>query len=165
MNELEQGNFIQSDKGLTLIEVLVSVTILGIVLLAFLQFFIQANTFTNQNLKKTVGVNVARNALMYIENDSFLEVKNRFIENEENYLFVCSNGYQYDVNPTPPGLCNFIKINNLPYEVSYKAIGDKAVWSKRESSVIPMEVEVRWEINGRAFNTTLEGKVTSEDIR
>ncbi|QPC47064.1 type IV pilus modification PilV family protein [Mangrovibacillus cuniculi] len=162
---MEQGNLLQSDKGLTLIEVLVSVTILAIVLLTFLQYFIQANTFTNQNLKKTVGVNVARNALMYIENDSFLEVKQRFINNEVNYLYICIEGYTYSTVSQPPNQCEHVVINNLPYKVTYKAKGDKEQWSKRESNTIPIEVTVEWEINKREFETTLEGKVTSEDIR
>ena len=67
-----------SENGLTLIEVLISISILGILLIVFMRFFLQAGTFTNLNEKRTVGINVARNALMFMEKQNFLKVKNDF---------------------------------------------------------------------------------------
>lgn len=58
---------LSSSKGLTLIEVLVSLTILSIILLGIMNFFNQAYSYTNSNQKKTAAINVARNALTYMD--------------------------------------------------------------------------------------------------
>lgn len=67
--------FLKNNRGLTLIEVLVSLTILGIVVTSFLSFFNNAYSYTKRNEDKTVGINVARNVLYYIEELDYEEVE------------------------------------------------------------------------------------------
>ena len=51
------------DSGFTLLEVLLSIAILGIILLSFFHFFGQSLTFSNKNEAKLQAVNIARQAM------------------------------------------------------------------------------------------------------
>jgi prepilin-type N-terminal cleavage/methylation domain-containing protein len=172
---MKLSNILRNNQGLTLIEVLVSVTILSTILLVFLNFFFQAGTYTNMNQKKTVAVNVARNALMYMENQSFLETKREFADiNEgkvsppEHYLTlkICEDGYKtFDPGETVPASCENISINETSYTVE---IGSHEVHERDEEDLnyyIPIIAEVRWTTNDKEFSTNVEGTVKSEDIR
>jgi prepilin-type N-terminal cleavage/methylation domain-containing protein len=55
--------FIKNHKGLTLIEVILSITILSIILLSFMSFFTLSSKFSSQNESKLQGVNLARHYL------------------------------------------------------------------------------------------------------
>lgn len=68
------SKFLRTSRGFTLIEVLLSLTILGIVLTSTMSFFSQAYTYTKMNENKTVGINVARNVLYYMEQLEFDKV-------------------------------------------------------------------------------------------
>ncbi|WP_258549633.1 prepilin-type N-terminal cleavage/methylation domain-containing protein [Rossellomorea aquimaris] len=170
---------LKNNRGFTLIELLVSITILGIVLLSFMNFFLQSSTYTNGNQKKTVGVNVARNVLMFMEKQNFLEIRNYFYEvnigskdpTDEFYkLFICGDEYQTFSNfstesemvDSCPDKKN-ININGLEYETE---IYSGEVTNPDELDYyIPITIEVRWNINDREYSTTVDGKVKSEDIR
>lgn len=69
---------LRNRKGLTLIEVLLSITILGIIATSFLSFFNQAYSYTKKNEDKTVGINVARNVLNYFEQQDFGKIKDTY---------------------------------------------------------------------------------------
>lgn len=73
---------IKNEKGLTLIEVLLSITILGIVLTTFLAYFNNAYSYTKMNEDKTVGINVARYVLNYFEQQDYTKIKNTFFPEE-----------------------------------------------------------------------------------
>jgi prepilin-type N-terminal cleavage/methylation domain-containing protein len=169
------SNILKNNQGLTLIEVLVSVTILSTVLLVFLNFFFQAGTYTNMNQKKTVAVNVARNALMFMEGQSYLEIKKEFsevnngtIEPGEHslQLKLCADGYKtFETGLTPPADCKDIPINGTNYEVE---IQSESVSSSQQGELeyyIPIVAEVRWMTNDQEHSTTVDGTVKSEDIR
>lgn len=68
------GKFFRNDRGFTLLEVLLSITILSIVIISFLAFFNQAYSYTKQNEDKTVFINVARNVLYYMEQQDYAEM-------------------------------------------------------------------------------------------
>ncbi|MDZ5470800.1 type II secretion system protein (plasmid) [Bacillus sp. 31A1R] len=70
------SNFFRNDAGLTLLEVLLSISILGILFISILAFFNQAYSYTKVNENKTVGINVARNVLHYVEQQDFQTFKN-----------------------------------------------------------------------------------------
>ncbi|MCR8850138.1 type II secretion system GspH family protein [Rossellomorea sp. SC111] len=170
---------VKNDRGFTLIELLVSITILGIVLLSFMNFFLQSSTYTNANQKKTVGVNVARNVLMFMEKQNFLEIRNYFHDvntgdksSEADFLtlLICDEKYKLfsdsstesEINNTCPKKKN-ITINGLEYEA---AIFSEEVSTPGEMDYyIPITVKVRWNINDREYSTTVDGKIKSEDIR
>ncbi|WP_335869176.1 type IV pilus modification PilV family protein [Bacillus sp. 2205SS5-2] len=166
-------NYLKNNRAFTLLELLVSITILSIVLLSFMNFFLQAGTHTNLNQKKTVAINVARNALMFMEQQNFLQLKdiyagvhNGTIESDSFalQLVICDSAYQYfDTKSTAPETCESISINNLSYDVSI--FSEKLPANKQEDYYIPITIEVRWEVNDRDYHTTLDGTIKSEDIR
>ncbi|WP_168412951.1 type IV pilus modification PilV family protein [Bacillus salacetis] len=172
---MKLSNILKNNQGLTLIEVLVSVTILSTVLLVFLNFFFQAGTYTNMNQKKTVAVNVARNALMFMEGQSYLEMKKEFSEvNKGNLepvdhslqLQLCADGYKtFLTGLTPPSDCSDIPINGTNYKVE---ILSEPVSASRQGELeyyIPITAKVRWITNDKEHSTSVEGTVKSEDIR
>jgi prepilin-type N-terminal cleavage/methylation domain-containing protein len=54
---------VQNECGFTLLEILLSITILGIILLGFFQFFGQSMIFSNKNEAKLQAVNIARQVM------------------------------------------------------------------------------------------------------
>lgn len=66
------------ERGFTLIEVLAAIVILSIVSLVLTSYFSNALFYANKNQNKTVMVNLARNALFYIEKQDFEEIKEYF---------------------------------------------------------------------------------------
>jgi prepilin-type N-terminal cleavage/methylation domain-containing protein len=150
-----------SENGLTLIEVLISISILGILLIVFMRFFLQAGTYTNLNEKRTVGINVARNALMFMEKQNFLKVKNDFASNPVLNLLICDNHYTYfDQASAIPSICEPIKINDIPYNVTIQTLEDN-----RANYYIPLKVEAGWTIGGKVYTTSVNGTIKSEDLR
>ncbi|NMH69885.1 type II secretion system protein [Bacillus sp. RO3] len=171
--------YLKNNRGFTLIELLVSITIFGIVLLSFMNFFLQSSTYTNLNQKKTVGVNVARNALMYMENQDFLETRDFFYDvNSGNqdandhflHLFICNDEYstysdklsETEINQSCPDKKN-ININGLEYETTIYS--EQVINQNELNYYIPITIKVRWNINDKEHSTTVDGKVKSEDIR
>lgn len=172
---MKLSNILRNHQGLTLIEVLVSVTILSTVLLVFLNFFFQAGTYTNMNQKKTVAVNVARNALMYMESRSFLETKREFSDVNEGRkspeehplkLKICYAGYEtFPPDEAVPVDCKDISINGTPYEVEITSEEVPPEEQEKLDYYIPVIAEVRWMTNDKEFSTIVDGTVKSEDIR
>ncbi|WP_445490100.1 type IV pilus modification PilV family protein [Niallia sp. 03133] len=155
---------ISSSKGLTLIEVLVSLMILSIILLGVMNFFNQAYSYTNLNQKKTAAVNVARNALTFVEQSSFMEIKDMLEKDSsaKGRLLVCDNSYMIQwTNNTNLANCHPITINNIDYGVEIDPNSDE----NYTSFFIPISVKVTWEVNNHTYDTTVEGAVKSEDLR
>lgn len=71
---MEKEHFMNNQKGLSLLEVLISITILSILTITILSFFNQAYDYTKRNQDKTVGINVARNILYYIEQQDYQDI-------------------------------------------------------------------------------------------
>lgn len=172
---------LSSSKGLTLIEVLLSLTILGIILMGSMKFFSQAYSYTNMNQKKTAAVNVARNALMYIEKESFIMVRNAFEKafkedrSEEISLFICKNPneekYEYEIfwkGESVRTNCKPITVNNIEYTVVIEADKEELIkpnYNEKSSYYYPLKTKVTWTINGKENSTELKGGIQSEDIR
>ncbi|MDQ1144858.1 prepilin-type N-terminal cleavage/methylation domain-containing protein [Bacillus sp. SORGH_AS 510] len=57
-------NEIKNEDGLTLIEVLISITLLSIIFLSFMSFFPQMGFMNNQNESKTQAINTAKEVLI-----------------------------------------------------------------------------------------------------
>ncbi|MDQ0156131.1 type IV pilus modification PilV family protein [Robertmurraya andreesenii] len=72
------SKILKNRRGLTLLEVLLSITILGIVVTSFLSFFNHAYSYTKKNEDKTVGINVARNVLNYFEQQDYGKIKDTY---------------------------------------------------------------------------------------
>ncbi|MCC3647491.1 type II secretion system protein [Cytobacillus oceanisediminis] len=168
---------ITSSEGLTLVEVLLSLTILGIVLMGTMKFFSQAYTFTNMNEKKTAAVNVARNALMHIEKENFIEVRDKFQDESESLkIFICKNSEGKTIyknfwnGESPESDCSPIQVNNIEYNVTINLPKNEVentnpAKGEHSSFFVPLEATVTWEINGKEESTEIEGEIKSEDLR
>jgi prepilin-type N-terminal cleavage/methylation domain-containing protein len=80
---MEQKKFfvIHHSKGFTLIEVLLSITILSAVAIGMFSFFTNAMKYTTYNQGKTVAINIARGVLAYMERLDFAALK-QYVDNE-----------------------------------------------------------------------------------
>ncbi|PLR72799.1 type IV pilus modification PilV family protein [Bacillus sp. UMB0728] len=165
---------LSSSKGLTLVEVLLSLTILSIILLGSMKFFTQAYSYTSGSQNKTAGINVARNALMYIENESFIEIRKKFTDDpaEEMKITICDESYRgawkdgsslHSAEAEGVQSCTStpIVINNVEYEVTI-AMPEGHV-PEIDASSIPLKATVEWE--GSETPVKIEGAIKSEDLR
>ncbi|WP_157843184.1 prepilin-type N-terminal cleavage/methylation domain-containing protein [Bacillus sp. FJAT-42315] len=163
------------EKGVTLLELLLSLTILSIVLLSVTQFFYQSATFNHSNQNKTVALNVARNALMYMEKQNFIEMRHSFgdvidnkTEADQHYfeLMICNNQYELingnDDSEAPPSCSNII-VNNEPYTVF--VFSEPVAEEGKKKHYIPIKIEVEWDKDGKKQTTALDGTIKSEDLR
>lgn len=73
---------LKQEKGFTLIEVLAAIVILSIVSLVLTSYFTNAMSYSKSNQNKTIMVNLARNALFYVEKQDFEEMKDYLTEND-----------------------------------------------------------------------------------
>ncbi len=170
-DKMKVKKILSNSRGLTLVELLASLTILGIIIIGSMQFFTQAYTYTNINQKKTAAVNVARNALMFIEKESFIATRDKFEKDptEEISIFLCNNKYKmFWKNEDEKRVrtdCEPIEINNIDYKVVIKA--EEAPNSSKINYLyyIPLKATVSWSFNGKDHSTEVEGDIKSEDIR
>lgn len=70
---------LKQEKGFTLIEVLAAIVILSIVSLVLTSYFTNAMSYSKSNQNKTIMVNLARNALFYVEKQDFEAMKEFFV--------------------------------------------------------------------------------------
>lgn len=149
------NKYFKNESGLTLIEVLLSITILGIVLTSFLSFFNQAYSYTKMNEDKTVGINVARNVLYYFEQQDFTSIEKLYLsgdnpppvnlkkENCSDSVFdldVCKGFFSTEINNT-----------EFETEVTLQR------HPKLAEYLIPVTVTVRWDEDKKS--ATVEGVI------
>ncbi|MBS2969895.1 prepilin-type N-terminal cleavage/methylation domain-containing protein [Metabacillus sp. KIGAM252] len=165
------------EKGFTLIEVLISISIFSILTIGMLQFFNQAMDFSNKNEDKTLGIYVARNMISYMEQQSFSSI-DKFYVKESGSTSIQSSACNNDkltsdemvlnqtekitINGVETSRCalNFSpKINNRQFSVTVEV--KKHTDKNLQSSLIPMTVNVSWDQS----NTQLEGYIANENSR
>lgn len=79
-------SLMQNEKGLTLVEILAALVILGIVLVSVMSFFTQSAKFTAHNNEKLTNVQVAEEVIAevregaYLSSDSFTRDDDYFVE-------------------------------------------------------------------------------------
>lgn len=123
---------IQKEQGFSLVEVLAATIILSIVSLVVVSYFMNAHSYAKSNQNKTVMVNLARNALVYLEKQDFTKMEEYFkadkevspiikgssctqvTECEYDSLFMNAHSLPEVLNP---------KVNNVQYElvISYQS--------------------------------------------
>lgn len=179
----------KQEQGFTLIEVLAAIVILSIVSLVLTSYFTNAMSYSKSNQNKTIMVNLARNALFYVEKQDFEPIKEYFRDNKNSGIFsdqcyrpetepgfescqiysnIADTGVLADVlNPT---------INGIQYhiDISYqKALDEVALDSADPIQLVMakylLPVKVRVRDSGRKNNniseTVVEGYITDEEIR
>ncbi|AWO75240.1 type II secretion system protein [Geobacillus thermoleovorans] len=83
--------------GFTLIETLLSITLLSAVAIGLFSFFTHAMTYTADNERRTVAINVARGTMAYFEkNVLFSSLSNYMTENNLSFLKVEKNSCSHE---------------------------------------------------------------------
>lgn len=92
-------NNIKSEKGITLVEVLVSITLLSIVLITLMNIFPQMGMMNNHNKMKAQGINTAKEVLLKWQNDND-RIKNFFATPDVSviaeYKPIAGNAYNFE---------------------------------------------------------------------
>lgn len=101
-------------KGFTLLEVLLSLTILSVVVIGLMSFFHNSYNYVNENEDKSIATQIARNVMNYMEKQNY----NKF----EGYL-----SYEVDTNED---------VHIIPLE---KAYCDKKVTIKKNNATLTSE--------------------------
>jgi len=157
---LSISKILKNRRGLTLLEVLLSITILGIVVTSFLSFFNHAYSYTKKNEDKTVGINVARNVLNFFEQQDYTKIKTAYFSgtNPEVKITIdnCDDVVVGELSETvfsDSEACRrfFIpennKINNvefLPTVIFTRELSATEVKPDLEDQLIGVEVTVNW---------------------
>lgn len=165
------------EQGFTLIEVLAAIVILSIVSLVLTSYFTNALSYSKSNQNKTIMVNLARNALFYMEKQDFTEMQEFFVK-EGNTLFAnkCKIGscgdpsnnkdpYQkaFDTNALAHVL--HPKVNGIDYsiDVVYQPALLKADFKEY---LLPVKVVVIRDLEGGpSAPVEVEGYISNEEIR
>ncbi|MFC6648237.1 prepilin-type N-terminal cleavage/methylation domain-containing protein [Paenibacillus rhizoplanae] len=177
------------EAGFTLIEVLAAIVILSIVSLVLTSYFTHALSYSKSNQNKTIMVNLARNALFYMEKQDFEAMSKYFnvndtspnaahpsIEAKQCTSTSCMyNNDDFINSAVLPEVLNPV-INNILYQVKityqaelYRDMLRGGDIRKQEMApyLIPVQVEVTGP-GGPSANTAsmiVEGYITDEKIR
>ncbi|USB33676.1 type II secretion system protein [Paenibacillus sp. YPG26] len=174
------------DQGFSLIEVLAAITILSVVALVLSSYFTNSLSYSKKNQNKTIMVNLARNALFYMEKQSFSGLSEYFARTDtlkctkkaEDAAQDCSGpadglGTKEDIvrgvlNPTVNGISYNVSVQyqkDLHENMKHSADDE----TKRSSAkyLLPVKVIVQGlgDNGSRANETVVEGYITDETIR
>jgi prepilin-type N-terminal cleavage/methylation domain-containing protein len=150
-------------NGFTLLEVLLSITILSTVAIGMFYFFTNAMKYTTYNQGKTVAINIARGVLAYMERLDFTALK-QYVDKElhdSNMPFVQLNASSCNLPLfEEKQVCEALlrpTINNVTYDetrihVFLIPYNDKEAWDKLQAS--PPE----------EFPASLKKKIHNENI-
>lgn len=105
---------LKQQRGLSLVEVIAAIAIVGIILLSFSHILIQTNKIAYKNNEKLITVNLADAMLVRLKSESF--TYNSTITNPNNYFVDTTQSDR--TKKKPPTL---IKMNDKNYEVNYSA--------------------------------------------
>ncbi|MBA2940042.1 type II secretion system protein [Paenibacillus sp. CGMCC 1.16610] len=180
------------EEGFTLIEVLAATVILSVASMAMLAFFINAMSYNKGNQNKTVMVNLARNALFYMEKQNYATIHNYFIDPStkiQKNSVISSEGCTRNIcdkpdlqnlflNPNMKLLWDVLnpKVNDIEYQISV-SYQDKLTEELEKDPVkkgmanylLPIHVEVSVKDNnvnnGRNKPVIVEGYIANESIR
>ncbi|MDG5470965.1 prepilin-type N-terminal cleavage/methylation domain-containing protein [Jeotgalibacillus sp. ET6] len=145
-----------NNKAFSLLEVLVSITLLNIIVFSLLTFFLNSYQFTFSNQDNTVGVNVAKNVVTYIENQDFQHVRDYFSQQGSSELELTIDSCSTVINGSllfdQEEICrsNFSPvINNQTYSVlvtltEFEGSNEQET-EEMKSELIPIEASVQWE--------------------
>lgn len=96
---MDYMNNINSEKGVTLVEVLVSITLLSIVLITLMNIFPQMGMMNNHTKLKAQGINTAKEVLLKWQNDND-RIKNFFATPDVSvipeYKPITGNAYNFE---------------------------------------------------------------------
>lgn len=175
---------LKQENGFTLIEILAAIVILAIVSLVLTSYFTNAMSYSKSNQNKTIMVNLARNALFYVEKQDFEKMKDYFITKGKDSIeatacqndTVCSSYETLVTNTETLSQVLNPSINGVDYQINIRYQRDlhqpmltSADQEKKKmaSYLLPVSISVR-EANassGPQSEPVVEGYITDEKIR
>lgn len=176
---------LKQENGFTLIEILAAIVILAIVSLVLTSYFTNAMSYSKSNQNKTIMVNLARNALFYVEkqdfdflDEYFRKKGNMDIRADQCYRIGPENLFcdSYKDIFNTEVLANVLNpsINGVQYHIDIlyqKKLDDSASSDPTQQVMakylLPVNVRVRdsGRNNEKVSETTVEGYITDEQIR
>ncbi|MEK4345527.1 type II secretion system protein [Paenibacillus sp. FSL P4-0184] len=179
---------LKQEKGFTLIEVLAAIVILSIVSLVLTSYFTNAMSYSKSNQNKTIMVNLARNALFYVEKQDFEKMWDYLTENDSLEATKCQKDTDDSVkcddyiqlvedttilnqvlNPSINGV-NYqidIKYQSELHNPSLSPSPSDSDEQKMAAYLLPVLVKVSRvdSSSGPQTQSVLEGYITDEKIR
>lgn len=176
---------LKQENGFTLIEILAAIVILAIVSLVLTSYFTNAMSYSKSNQNKTIMVNLARNALFYVEKQDF-DSLNKYFREDGNKDILADQCYRigsenlfcdsYKNIFNTEILANVLNpsINGVQYhiDIQYQKNLDDSTSSDPTQQVmakylLPVNVRVRdsGRNNAKVSETIVEGYITDEEIR
>lgn len=139
-----------NEKGISLMEVVVSITILSIIILLFSNIFLFTNNAANMNNEKIVAVHLAKATLESVKTDPTLYF------NITSTTITPAEGYEFDANNTVtiPQL-----INDKNYDIKVKA---NQTNNQKKLGLIHIIVEVKLQNSKTPISSIVEGFVDYE---
>ncbi|KIL46217.1 type IV pilus modification PilV family protein [Jeotgalibacillus campisalis] len=145
-----------NNKAFSLLEVLVSITLLNIIVFSLLTFFLNSYQFTFSNQDNTVGANAAKNAVTYVESQDFHRVREYFSLQGAEKLELTIDSCSALINGTllfdHEESCRSIfapTINNQTYGVNVKLSeyegANETETAEMKTELISIEATVQWE--------------------
>ncbi|MNW55023.1 hypothetical protein D3C74_326590 [compost metagenome] len=179
-----RGHKVTEESGFSLVEVVAALVIFSIVTLSLTAFFINSMDYAKGNQNKTVMVNLARNALVYMEKQKFDKIETYFItDGNEDITCDLTTGCTPKVSKLVSNASVFNEIlNPLVNDVRFKLTieyqrdlheSNTMLGSSEQEDInmaqllIPVKVIVEREDgrSGARNRTEVEGYITSERIR
>ncbi|MEK4849543.1 type II secretion system protein [Paenibacillus sp. FSL H7-0756] len=170
------------EAGFTLIEVLAAIVILSIVSLVLTSYFTNAMTYSKSNQNKTIMVNLARNALFYMEKQDFDKTVEFFRDTTERLSAdVCKIGdcgdaisdegaaYRKAFNTETLSHVLHPKVNGTDYSIDViyqKGLDVNTGENDLRNYLLPVKVVVTRDSGGSlSAPVEVEGYISNEEIR
>ncbi|WP_151733779.1 prepilin-type N-terminal cleavage/methylation domain-containing protein [Paenibacillus tengchongensis] len=182
---------LRGQGGFTLIEVLAAIVILSIVSLVLTSYFTNAMSYSKSNQNKTIMVNLARNALFYMEKQDFAKMQEFFVTDghtlsaDECRIGTCGDKsnpedpYEQAFNTEALAYVLHPTVNGINYSINVIYQKDLLEDSKSEETkadeidraairdyLLPVMVVVNRDSGGGpSAPVEVEGYISNEDIR
>ncbi len=145
---------LSNEKGFTLVEILVSLTLLTTIVLTASYFFTQSNTISSYNNQKLVAVNLARSTLERIQLDPTSYIPNGIVGSPYSYQS-CQNSGQ-------PSCQHYqVLINDHEYLVSVSLSQDQ---NEKDLQLVDVKVDISLSSTDKSIKSTVEGYIANDTI-
>lgn len=119
----------RAKNGFTLIEVLASIIIIGIILTVFFGFYSQSMLFSNKNQQQLEALNIAREVLVHVQEKT--SYNSEYTKNNTTYYVSVT-----DITPSTTELKDLTNSNLPPFGLYFKEISIYSLPSRIPESLL-----------------------------